>query len=272
MANGYKDCLNENSVLLVGNGVNLREVNTSKVSWYDILQSINKEDIIPKGYPLTEYFELLKNNDKNASELKDNFIDSIKELSYNNAHKDIIEACVEAGAVLMTTNFDHAFQSTGLFKTAQTRDLSKGFTNYYPWQRFYEHESGMKLWHINGDMRYKNSVKLSVMDYAGNLNYFRKFDPQERNSRYRIDETWINEIFEKDLIIMGLSLSEAEIFIRHILIRRNAWARSKNLNLQGKYLMVNESASGEEKRLEFFLKHVGIEIVRFESYDQLYRD
>lgn len=270
MVKSYKDYLHKNSVLLVGNGVNLRDHAPTKVSWHGILKSMSPNGIIPEGYPLTEYFELLKNSNESNKEIKTKFIDSIKDLQSNHSHREIIDACVERNAVLMTSNFDHAFQKVGNFELSKIRNLNKGFTYYYPWQRFYLHGSGLRLWHINGDMRYKDSVKLSVMDYAGCLNYFRKFDPEEKGTRYRRDKTWINELFEKDLIIMGLSLSEVEIFIRHVLIRRNAYAKKKGLKIKGYFLKIKEDRSLSNTRLEFFLNNVGIEIVEYQSFDDMY--
>lgn len=146
----------------------------------------------------------------------------------------------------------------------------KGFTNFYPWQRYYEIAKSIKIWHINGDNKYTNSIKLSVKDYSGCINYYKRFDPLVKNTKYKKDRTWINEIMENDLLIIGLTLSEAEFFIRHILIQRHSYLKKNNKKLKGYYFSRKSENRTDTEKLEFFLKSVGIEIITYESYNEIY--
>ena len=55
---GYRDYLNENSVVIVGNGIN--RLSDGSMSWDKILDDLNpsKESLPPSGYSLTEYLAL----------------------------------------------------------------------------------------------------------------------------------------------------------------------------------------------------------------------
>ena len=203
----YKDLIDPNSVILVGNGINWRG-NNSSISWESILKSLDKgkgSGNVPKGYPLTEYFEILNINRPNRDGMVSEFIEKIKSIEPGRAHLDLVNTCMDKGINILTTNFDHSIEKTGNFHEGAYRKLDEGFTDYYPWQRYYSNgqkAGGIKIWHVNGDIKYRRSIKLSVCDYAGCINHYTKFDPSTK-SRYKRDKTWINEIMEKNLIIIG---------------------------------------------------------------------
>lgn len=98
--------------------------------------------------------------------------------------------------------------------------LDKGFTDYYPWQRYYsnpnEPENHTKIWHIQGDSHYPRSIRLTVEDYVKQYEYFEKYDPLNRKSKYKKSITWLNQFFEKQVFIVGLALEEQEFFLRQI--------------------------------------------------------
>lgn len=272
----YKDLIDAKFVILVGNGINLWDSNDKAISWESILKSFNKGKNcgdVPKGYLLTEYFEIVNINRANRDVMVNDFIAKVESIEPSSAHHDLVHTCMDKGINILTTNFDHSIEKTGDFKKGSYRKLGKGFTDYYPWQRYYSDDnnpSSIKIWHINGDTEYTRSIKLSVCDYAGCINYYRRFDPMTKSNKYKKDRTWINEITEKNLIIIGLALSEAEIFLRHVLIRRASYSRKIGKRLKGYFLTLKDSEAARDSRLKFFLDNVNIEMKLFSDYDEMY--
>ena len=272
---GYKDLIDENSVILVGNGLNLRGSNNNSISWESILKNMNKNKgngDVPKGYPLTEFFEIVNIDKDDQVGMINEFIDSIKSIEPGRAHHDLVKTCMDKGINILTTNFDHSIEKAGNFDEGAYRKLDEGFTDYYPWQRYYSNgpkAGGIKIWHVNGDVKYRRSIKLSVCDYAGCISYYGEFDPMAK-SRYKRDRTWINEIMEKNLIIMGLTLSEAEIFLRHVLIRRASYSKKRGKGLKGYFLTTEDFETVKNSRLKFFLESVDIKIEYFKDYNEMY--
>lgn len=273
----YKNYINSNTVILLGNGINRLNKDENDISWESILKglSMNNNNLnVPKGYPLTEFFEIINIDRDDTIGMKNEFINSIRRIRPSSAHYDLISTCKEYGINILTTNFDHALQSTDSFIKGADRKLRRDFSNYYPWQRYYyidKEPKSTKIWHINGDFEYSNSIKLSVSDYAGCINYFGKFDPSIKKSEYNNDRTWINELMEKDLIVVGLSLSEAEIFLRHILIKRFSFSKKNGMKLKGYYLTTKRSDASHDEKLRYFLNSVGIDLVNeYSDYGEIY--
>lgn len=170
----YKDSSN---IFLIGNGVNLMSDKTN--SWLAILNQLNQRKSLKyvEGFPLTEFFDLLVvNSNKDYAFYRDLFIQRIKDKLVNksNLHKQIYNYCQSNKILILTTNFDHSFQISNQLIPSSDSKLESGFTHYYPWQRYYikENSHDTKLYHINGDMMYKRSIKLSVLDYAKSINFF----------------------------------------------------------------------------------------------------
>lgn len=271
----YKDLLDSNSAILVGNGINWRG-NNSSISWASILKSLDKGKgcgNVPKGYPLTEYFEIVNINRASHDGMVSEFIEKAKSIEPGNAHYELVHTCMDKGINILTTDFDHSIEKTGNFEKGSYRKLAKGFTDHYHWQRYYSdhnHPNSIRIWHVNGDSDYIRYVKLSVGDYSGCINYYRRFDPMRKGNKYKGDKTWINEITEKNLVIIGLALSEAEIFLRHVLIRRASYSRKKGRKLKGYFLTLKNSDAAKDIRLKFFLDSVNIEMKYFTNYDEMY--
>jgi len=92
-----------------------------------------------------------------------------------------------------------------------------------------------------------------------------------KKTNYLEDRTWLNEIMEKNIVIIGLSLSESEIFIRHVLIQRHLYNIRNNKKLKGYYLTKNNSDEKSSQKKEFFLNCVGIDIISCSKYDDVYK-
>lgn len=277
----YHNYNNSKYAFLLGNGLN--NMANRSIGWISILDEISQGIGIKyvQGFPLPSFFELLTlyAPDNLDHSLKDRFREKVKTISGSNRHRELFEFCEDNQIDILTTNFDHSLQKTNGLKKKSTRSLKKGFTDYYPWQIFYQKEgSKIKLFHINGDINYKRSIKLSVKDYAGNITRFNElYRPSATNSRYENDITWINTLFEKQLVILGLSLGEDEIFLRNLLIERKIY-RTKNKieekeENNGYYLYCDKTFLNDKNKFErykLFFNSVGIEMIGYSDYFMLY--
>lgn len=309
---GYRDYLNENSVVIVGNGIN--RLSDGSVSWDKILDDLNpsKESLHPSGYSLTEYFEIMQTKFGEGSDIKAKFLSAIANLEGKNAHSELVKHCLNTKTNILTTNFDHAIQKSvkNLKKhdenfsefekstKAKKDDLfvkGKGFSHYYSWNSYYQCSDGsdsgndIKLWHVNGNFKFKKSVKLAVSEYAKCIEYFNKhYNPLVLSSNFYKNTTWLNEIMNKRIILFGFALSEAEIFMRHVLIIRSKYRadkdKLKDVFLISKYDVRsmckndvqkwcdNDRYSNEYARLCYFLTSVGISIDdKYETYAEIYK-
>lgn len=278
----YHNYANSKYVFLLGNGINNKSSKT--INWESILKNISEEYGVEyvNDFPLPAFMELLTiytlgNTDH---KLKDTFIKEVEKISGSSDHREIYEFCNKNHIDILTTNFDHAIQKENNLEKTSTRSLKKGFTDFYPWQIFYKRAgSNIKLFHINGDIEYKRSIKLSVKDYAGNITKFnRTYRPSVAKSKYKTDKTWINVMFEKELVILGLGLGEDELFLRHLLIERQIYRIKNKLNkndgINGYYLYRKKSlprCSNKYARYELFFKSVGIEMKDYDDYPLMYK-
>lgn len=279
----YQNYANSKYVFLIGNGIN-RIGGSHDISWQQILENfeVNSKLSYVDGYPLPEFFELLSlyNRDGVDTLHRTQFVEAIDALVGNNYHKEVYQFCNRHHIDILTTNFDHAFQKTNNLVKTSTRKLDKKFTDFYPWQVFYTEQGhknsdqGIRLFHINGDQYYKRSLKLTVKDYAGNITYFnRRYNPLQKNSKYANDETWINCLFDKDVIIFGLALGDEEIFIRNVLIQRALYRKKMKMNgTSGYYLYCTQDFKDDTTLAQYtlFFKAVGIEMVPYETYHAIY--
>ncbi len=276
----YKDSSN---IFLIGNGVNLMSDKTN--SWLAILNQLNQRKSLKyvEGFPLTEFFDLLVvNSNKDYAFYRDLFIQRIKDKLVNksNLHKQIYNYCQSNKILILTTNFDHSFQISNQLIPSSDSKLESGFTHYYPWQRYYikENSHDTKLYHINGDMMYKRSIKLSVLDYAKSINFFDdnyNLNKKKRKKKYKLEETWINDFFNKDkkLVICGLDLGESELFLRHLLIQRNKYIATNRNKITGYYLACSldfKDNMNKFDRYKLFFDSVGIKIIEYPTYQDIY--
>lgn len=280
MLNKY---LNNTSVLLLGNGLNRYPDDPKGTSWKDALLNLSKYATyklkdIPDGFPYTEVFDIIFNNSSiTASDLKKEFIKDLKNWAPRNHHKSFLDKCIKNKCNIITTNFDMTLENAMGFVKREDRKLNQGFSSYYPWQRYYGKKltkknqiDSIKIWHMHGSIDYLNSIKLSIHDYAGNYNHFKKFDPLPTRvqSNYSTDYTWINEFMEKRLVIVGLSLEEQEFFIRSLLYKKKKYI---DLKPNGYYFQIEKyDDPAKKERRAMLLKSAGIMEIVVKDADELY--
>lgn len=287
-----KQLVDKNSVILIGNGINQYNLKSNssinQVSWHAILMSMLKEyelskTNIPDMYPFTEIFEIIKSN-KNLKDkvLKKSFAFRIEQMKHSAAHKRLIDFCEEYGIDILTTNFDHTLENVYNFVIDSEISRKRNFTRWYPWNAYYTLTKGKRdyprIWHIQGDIQYVDSLKLTVHDYNRSMNHFNKYNPSKEKSMYYTIYSWVNIFFEKKLVIFGLALEEQEFFLRHMLYLKSQMRINKN-EIIGYFIYAKEDSSlydtsGLEKermnRLRFFAEAIGLQMIEVKKYSDIY--
>ena len=165
-----------NIALVIGNGINRYNTDSTSNSWDDLLQEISKKHSlhkgkIPNGIALTEFFDLLELKlDKNYQQnnLKKDFCDLMSEWKPQIHHKKITEWAKHNNSPILTTNFDNTLGSAA---NCDLRRVGEHHTDFYPWNYYYgltnldSPHSEFGIWHINGMQHYKRSIRLGLRDY-----------------------------------------------------------------------------------------------------------
>ena len=277
---------------VVGNGINLFESpNPKDYSWIKLIASLwsrlssySLPDTNLHGISLTELYDIINlcavDEDELVSEVL-TFSNSIPKTQY---HSDLQEFFKKCQCPVLTTNFD-----THLEEGLQKRMLKEagGFTNYYPWNVYFsDHELSSPLdsfgiWHVNGSVKYKRSMKLGLTQYMNMASrikdYFKSGErcdyPGRTQNLWRGHTTWLHIVFNCNLLIFGLQLDVNETLLRWLLIERAKYfERNTSRRKYGWYVATKESMQKPDapgKR--FFLEAVGFEVIELDDYPDIYR-
>lgn len=297
---------NESDIaFIVGNGIHRysQNGNTNHASWDELLLDLYNRysdtqlDKIPSGISYPEFYDMI--DFKYKSNKKSNENEEIKEFISNklieyslNYISPMVDFCKDKNIPILTTNFDKSISEhigNNLFK------LNTSFSDYYPWSSYFGEQelkdpnptSGFGIWHINGFINYKRSIKLGLSDYMGcvqrarkmihgkeGLYHEEKFEGKHQNN-WPGYKTWLHIIFNKSLFIFGLGLEENETFLRWLLIERKKYYL-KNTEIQeynGWYICCKDKdGNGISEGKKFFLQNVGIKVIEADDYKTIYED
>jgi len=186
-------------------------------------------------------------------------------------------------APILTTNFDDLipkYLNLELHRIKGTR-----FTHYYPWSSYYadaplaDPAAGFGVWYMHGMVHYHTSIKLGLSHYMGNVQRARNIISNKDKSIYRKKQlsdswagssTWLDLLFHKDLVIIGLGMDEVEVFVRWLLIERAKYfKRFPDRRRKGYYIDIDDHIPGTTGK-EMFLQAVGLESIRLSNYDDIY--
>ena len=288
----FKFTLNHGSpelALVIGNGINLYDPSKNTNSWHDLLAKLSKKYLpkskgtIPDGISLTEFYDVLElKTPPQVTEhtLQQGFCDLMKNWKHYPHHEQVVNWAVERNIPILTTNFEQVLANAGDCKLFRTE--KGGFTDFYPWQSYYGHRQiehparDFAIWHLNGMQRYHRSVRLGLTHYMGSVARARGMihKGSKRLSSGKYPETWagasswLQVIFNCDLVIFGLGLGENEVFLRWLLIERAKYFKQfRKFRKQGWYVYTDDQ---EDAGKLFFLEGVGITPVKVDSYDDIY--
>lgn len=277
--------------LLIGNGINRYGAPTGANSWEALLSTLArsyfdpKHKTVPGGISLTEFYDVLELANSHASGktgLQQDFCDLIKLWVPQSQHRFIVNWAQRNNAPLLTTNFDSTLSDA--VSCVLRRIPGEGFTFFYPWESYYGPEEVLDpcaqfaIWHINGMRRYRQSIRLGLSHYMGSVERARRWFQRGNRCLFNAkDDTdwfgassWLQIFLHKPLLIVGLGLTETEVFLRWLLIERARYfkkfpARKK----PGWYVHTSDQIDPGKK---FFLQAVGIQPIPVTSHYEVYAE
>ena len=290
-----RDILNKHKpALVIGNGINLYGETGGGNSWLELLQKLATnhkapQTDIPQGISLTEFYDVLdianggssSMSESKVVNLQQEFCDLMRCWRAENHHKRVALWARSNQRPILTTNFEDTLGSGIDCKLKHT--TTKAFTDYYPWTSYYGDSEiddpiiGFGIWHINGMQHYSRSIRLELSHYMGSVEKARKWlhkgkddrlFSEKNHSRWQGHNTWLHVVFNCPLLIFGLKLEENEVFLRWLLIERARYFKKFPDRKKAAWYVhtSNEKADGKF----FFLKGVGVELVKVNSYDHIY--
>lgn len=273
--------------LIIGNGIN-RYNSTSKVNSWDkmLLELWEKHThvdstIVPQGISLTEFYDALDLSRTDARvNLQKEFCSLLAGWAAGAHHRILVNWAKHFSCPILTTNFDESLSDAA--KLSLHHLDGPRFTDFYPWQTYFSHQpitnpdGEFAVWHINGLMRYSRSIRLGLSHYMGSVERARalihkgekRLFVDRHRDNWNGSNTWLDCLFHRDLLFIGLGLDSAEVFLRWLLIERAKYFKNfpkRKCNAWYVYAG-NEISQGQQ----IFLRSVGCEIVKANSYDELY--
>lgn len=278
-----------NLALLIGNGINRYGIHSSTNSWNDLLISLAQRHIdpnivdIPHGVSLTEFYdslELALSTASNSGTLQKDFCAPMHSWIHDSHHEAITNWAILSNCPILTTNFDGLLSQAAKARLFSISGIP--FTDFYPWNKYFgleQHDRpdlGFGIWHINGTIQYRRSIRLGLTHYMGSVERVRSWLHRgNERSLFRgknVDgwtgfSTWLHIIFNKPLMILGLGLEENEVFLRWLLIERAKYFKLFPERQQpGWFVHVGNESPGKS----YFLTSVGIQRLPVSSYEDIY--
>lgn len=235
------------SAILLGNGLNRCLPNYP--SWDSLLCNIGNEFFSPitnESNPLLRYDMMIcgANREYASNEIDSKLIELLSTLNVADLSaddSDFLAKILTTGVkTVLTTNYDHNLE------TAITGYPSSPYANEVP-QFVHRYETvasnkrhtrieDIAIHHVHGELKYPKSICLGITKYVDNLVKTIELlscdvvDASSTNLQRLIDEkifsrvgwerTWAELLFNTDIYIVGLGLSECELDLWWLLLRR----------------------------------------------------
>jgi hypothetical protein len=278
----------DNVALVLGNGIN-RYGAAGVNSWDALLMRIAADcgvgmAAVPHGTTLTEFYDVLSlKTVGRTGRLAAEFCKLMAEWRPLEHHRVVTGWAARHAVPVLTTNFDEVLSAAADAKFLLPRGLP--FSDFYPWNARFadvfvdEPGAAFGIWHINGMARYKRSIRLGLTDYMGSVQraraMFYRGDKQLFRGRNRDDwegaSSWLDLVFHKPLLFLGLALEENEVFLRWLLIERARYFRKFPHRRQPAwYVFTHNPGDAREMGKHFFLEAVGVTCVRAGGYDKIW--
>ena len=306
--NELKSKTGQRYAFVLGNGINYF-FKDNAISWNGLLEEFLKKDIFKdfdikdKDITSPEIANLIEllvdshwDDENRIGNIRQELMLFLKEHLDSNRPKKcaLLDAAWEKHHIL-TTNFDESIEKYIAYSTKKrtkrcmaraSNDQEKiNYNGYYPWHRFWgladcpEESSPLDhphaIWHIHGklDSKSSQSVLFSLTRYVNAIKRVKQWKlPAGENWPGR--NTWVNIFYNEPLIIVGLGLTNQEVFLRTLLIeRKRYWRKLQNDGKeepQSYYLVRKTSGDQKESDGRAFLRALGFKIVEFDDTEDLY--
>ena len=274
---------------IVGNGINRFAYGINQdTSWNSLLlevwQQISNKTLsdISKGISLTEFYDIMEFEAGSIDDVKQKVVELLEKWKPVEYHEWLQNEIIKWNIPLLTTNFDGNLDS-GLHINRLGNGRT-GFTDYYPWTVYFSNTTllspidGFGVWHINGMIGYRRSIRMSLSEYMGLSARVRSFLHKEEGfddfdlknqNHWKGYNTWLHIIFNRSLCIFGLALDENETFLRWLLIERAKYFKRFPERKKKGWYICKSSEFSEGKRL--YLDYIGFELVLLDEYSDIYR-
>lgn len=279
-----------NLALIIGNGINKYGSAPATNSWTDLLITLSQrilgagDEGIPTAISNTEFYDLLELQLKESStsrSLQKEFCDLMRTWTPAEHHRWIVAWAQRTRCPILTTNFETVLSDAAACTLYRTK--TEGFTDYYPWDSYYGNSQfgdpcgSFGIWHINGMALYPRSIRLGLTHYMGSAEKARSWMYKggsrrlfsgESINHWKGCQTWLQTVFCRSLIILGLALEQNEVFLRWLLIERARYFRSfPDQRKAGWYFYAGDK---QDPGKLLFLQRIGIRPVRVQTYDDIY--
>lgn len=280
---------------VLGNGIN-RYYSQDNLSWEELLLTLwnkytdskKQQTEIFKGISFTEFYDAIEiqniKKENFSSTIQKEVKNKIEFWQPNLEQNKIINRIRHQDAPLLTTNFDDLIPKSAALEFYKMD--TQGFTDFYPWSCYYSDRElkdpldGFGVWFPNGMIKYHRSIKLGLSQYMGNVERVKKMLNNNRQSLYYNGKnrkewtgylSWLHVVFNKSLIIVGLSLEENEVFFRWLLIERAKYFKMfPKRRKKGWFITVKNDNDVNFLGKKFFLESVGLNVLEVENYEVLY--
>ncbi|HSG88945.1 MAG TPA: hypothetical protein VLA56_07025 [Pseudomonadales bacterium] len=277
--------------LLIGNGINRYRAAAATNSWNDLLAGLAQRHgvtdgrAVPPGIALTEFFDVLElatGQGDATGRLQAEFCEGMADWRPFAQHRRVVAWARAHGTPILTTNFDGVLAAAG--DCTLQHLTTRGFTDFYPWESCFapgpvtDPAAAFAIWHLNGTAHYRRSVRLGLTHYMGAVFRARSWiRPGARSglhgrgtARWRGRLSWLQILFTRPLLILGLGLEENEVFLRWLLIERARYFRRFPRRRLPAWYLHTEALVGTGK--DFFLRGVDVQPVAAAGFDELYAE
>lgn len=276
--------------LVIGNGINRYNSDTVINSWDSMLLDLwdkhtdDDPKDIPLGISLTEFYDALDlTSTLKTKNLQKEFCDFLEGWQAKTHHHAIVNWAKAYSCPLLTTNFDETLSDAA--NLALHHWNGTRFTDYYPWESYFSDKEisdpakDFAIWHINGIKRYSRSIRLGLSHYMGSVERARALIHKGRGGQLFSESnhgewsgrhTWLDCIFHRDLLFVGLGLDTSEIFLRWLLIERAKYFKTFPKKVRNAwYIYAGKDISMGQR---IFLRSVGCEVIKQADYQSLYEN
>jgi len=273
--------------LVIGNGINRYDAPPGANSWEELLATLARDCIdpaqhgVPAGVSPTEFYDIV--DLAAARDITDNLQVQFCRLMAGwtplPQHGRVTAWARRWSVPILTTNFESTLaEACG---ATLRRCGPDGFTAFYPWSSCFAPEpvddplKSFAIWHVNGQQRYRQSIRLGLGHYMGSVERGRGWMQRSGSRLYKGADiaswpgahTWLQAFLHKPLLFMGLGLEQNEVFLRWLLIERARYFLRFPARRKGAWYV---HAGSLDAGKAFFLRGVGIEPVAVEDYAQIY--
>lgn len=291
MTSPLKDILDANRkslALVVGNGINRYNSDAGLNSWDSMLLGLWEKHTdddpkdIPLGISLTEFYDALDlSSTRQEKNLQKEFCNLMHGWKIKPHHQTLVDWAKNNDCPILTTNFDETLSDAASLSLHHWDAVS--FTDFYPWASYFAEQpisdpaKEFAIWHINGIQRYSRSIRLGLSHYMGSVERARtlihkgnkgRLFAEANHGEWNGRNTWLDCIFHRDLLFVGLGLETSEVFLRWLLIERAKYFKTFPARKCNAWYVYAGKEISQGQRI--FLKSVGCEIIKVSSFDDIY--